>query len=266
MVKKMNLWEEFKIEHGETIKLQIGALSVWIEHRGEEYLFTYAYGDDNNDLSVTTLKTSDTVPDDLTWSRYIVQNSSIKFKLAPVLPDRAVVVNPEFPVTLAPNSDVLFFMSIPLWVKILSGSKKMVEFLEIPSQVLSNTWFGDSMNGELCYALTTRALINVEGHGVQPQRIVCPVRILNKELNAFDFQSLCVHVEHLKVYSGTKHLWSNEVTITYKGNEQPSEVRYIDRVPKYEKDCVLLSLERQPAQKRIISRSFSLLKSFTTFD
>ncbi len=64
----------------------------------------------------------------------------------------------------------------------MAGSKKKVQFLETPSQVLSNTWFGDTMTAEPCYALKTRALRNVD--------------------------------------------------------EQPSEIRYVDRVPKHEKNCV----------------------------
>jgi hypothetical protein len=77
-------------------------------------------------------------------------------------------------------------------VRVLSGNKKKVRFLEIPSQTLSNTWFGDTMNGELCYALTTRALRKVEEHVTLPERIICPVRILNNGNEALDFQSLCV--------------------------------------------------------------------------
>ena len=263
----MSIWDEFQIGNGETVNCKIGSLSLWIEHRDEEYLISHTYIDeDANVLSATQVRDTGDVPQDLSWNRYIVQDPSIKFQLVPALPDRAVVVSPEFSIKLAPNSDVVFFMSLPVWVQIMAGSKKKVLFMEIPSQILSNTWFGDAMTGELCYALTTRALRNVEEHGVRPQLIVCPVRILNREHDAFDFQSLSVHVEHLKVYSGPRHLWSNEVNITYKGKEQPSEIRYIVRIPNYEKNCVLLSLERQPVQKRIISRSFSLLKTFTTFD
>lgn len=263
----MNMWDEFQIENGKTINLIIGSLSIWIERRGEEYLFAWAYSDENvKALSGIQVKDAGDVPEDLSWNRYFVQDPSTKLQLVPTLPERAVVVSPEFPVKLAPNANVLFFISIPLWVQIMTGSKKGVQFLEIPSQVLSNTWFGDSMTGELCYALKTRALRTLEEHGDHTPRIICPVRILNRGYDPLDFQSLCVHVEHLRVYGSAEHLWSNDVTITYKGDEQPSEIRYVDKVPKHEKKCVLLSPERVPTQKNILIKSFSLIKTFTAID
>jgi hypothetical protein len=263
----MNIWDEFQIENGEMINWKIGSLYLWMEHRDEEYLISHAYSEeDTHVLSSTQVKVPEDVPEDLSWNRYIVKDPSTKFQLMPALPDRAVVVSPEFPIKLAPNSDVVFYMSIPIWVQIIAGNKKKVLFIEIPSLVLSNTWFGDAMTGELCYALTTRALRKVEDHGELRHRIICPVRILNRGSEPLDFQSLCVHVEHLRVFCGAEHLWSNEVSIIYRGDEQPSEVRYEAYIPNYEKECVILSSERVASQKSIISKSFSLIKSFATFD
>jgi hypothetical protein len=89
---------------------------------------------------------------------------------------------------------------------------------------------------------------------------------MNRGQVPLDFQSLCVHVEHLRVYRGSNHLWTNEVNITYKGDEQPSEIRYVDRIPKFEEPSMLISREREPSQKKIISKSFSIIKTITTFD
>ena len=263
----MNMWDEFQIENGETINWKIGSLSLWMENRDEEYLISHAYNDEDiNVLSATQVRDPADVPEDLSWNRYIVQDSSTTFQLVPALPDRAVVVSPEFPIKLAPNSDVVFYMSIPIWIQIVAGNKKKVLFLEIPSLILSNTWFGDAMTGELCYALTTRALRKMEDHGDLRHRIICPVHILNRGSEPLDFQSLCVHVEHLRVFGGAEHLWSNDVSIIYRGDEQPSEIRYEEKIPKHEKECIVLSSERVPSQKSIISKSFSFIKSFTTFD
>lgn len=263
----MNMWDEFQIENGETINWQIGSLSLWMEHRDEEFLISQTYSDEDiNVLSATQVRDHGDLPEDLSWNRYIVQDPSTKFQLVPALPDRAVVVSPEFPIKLAPNSDVVFYMSIPVSVQIMAGNKKKVLFKEIPSLVLSNTWFGDAMTGELCYALTTRALRKVEDHGDLRHRIICPVRILNRGSEPLDFQNLCVHVEHLRVFGCAEHLWSNDVSIINRGDEQPSEIRYEDKIPQYETECVILSSERVPSQKNIISKSFSFIKSFTAFD
>jgi hypothetical protein len=263
----MNFWDEFQIENGSTLNCKIGNLSLWIEQRDEEYLIAPDYVDDDKAVaSATMVENPGEVPENLSWNRYIVQEPSATFQLTPALPDRAVVVRPEFPIKLAPNSASVFYVSIPVWVQIRAGKKQNIMLMEIPSLVLSNTWFGDSMSGELCYALTTRAIKNIEEMSDVAHRIICPVHIQNSGSDLLDFQRLCIHVEHLRVYSGTHHLWSNEVTITYVGNEQPNEIGYEDRTPEYEKRCAILATERVPVQKSIIKRGFSFIKSFTSFD
>ncbi len=263
----MRLWDEVQIEQGNIVNWKLGSLSLWIEHRNKEYLISHVYTEEEAKVaSVTQVSTQRDLPEDLSWNRYIVQDPSARFQLVPSLPDRAVVVSPEFPIKLAPKSGAVFYMSIPLWVQIMLGTKKKILLMEIPSQILSNTWFGDSMTGELCYALTTRARRGVEETAEMKHRIICPVHVRNSGTDPLDFQKLCVHVEHLKIYGGTRYLWSNEVFITYMGEEQPSEVRYEEKMPKFEEECVVLSLEREPAQKNIIVRSFSFFKSVTSFD
>jgi hypothetical protein len=263
----MRPWDEVQIEQGSIMNWKFGSLSLWIEHRNEEYLISHVYTEeDTKGASVIQVRDQKDVPEDLLWNRYIVQDTSAKFQLVPALPNRAVVVSPEFPIKLAPKSGTVFYMSIPLWVQIMTGTKKKTLLMEIPSQILSNTWFGDALTGELCYALTTRARREVAETAEMEHRIICPVHVWNSGTDPLDFQKLCVHVEHLRVYGGTRHLWSNEVSITYMGEEHPSEIRYEERMPKNEKECQVLSMEREPAQKNIISKSFSFFKSITTFD
>ena len=37
-----------------------------------------------------------------------------------------------------------------------AGGVRQVQVFEEPLAVMSNTWFGDPVNGELCYVLATR--------------------------------------------------------------------------------------------------------------
>ncbi len=96
-------------------------------------------------------------PENLTWNRYIYKSELNIIRFVPYLPDRPVVVDPESPIRILPDNSALFFVSIPSWIRIFTGTQEKIMLLEVPAEVLSNTWFGDPMEGELCYSLKTLA-------------------------------------------------------------------------------------------------------------
>jgi len=262
----MDTWEQIKLERDETYRWQIGPLSLWAQLQDDEYLITSQYTDEETDESQCGPVSSDQVPEDLTWSRFIVREPSIGIRLRPALPDRPVVVSPELPIKLTSNSKAVFYVSIPVWVQVTTGKGEESLLMEIPSRVLSNTWFGDTMTGELCYDLSTRARREFEKETSIDHLVLCPVSVRNDGSDPLDFQKLSVHVENLRVYRGKRRLWSNEVGITYMGGDQPAEIRYSERKPNFEEGCELVNRERVPVQRSILRKSFGFIKSFTVSD
>jgi hypothetical protein len=263
----MNIWETHKLERGICSICTIGALRIWIELKDMEYRIAFEYLSEETELGGWAVAGEDCAPTEgIIWNRIVIHDDSQTVQLVPALPDRPIVVSPEFPIKIIPGEEVLFYLSIPMWVRIFCGDKKQNLLLTVPSTVLSNTWFGDVTTGELCYSLKTRARLHLDLSEQNPLRSVCPVLVSNLGLEQLDFQKLCVHVEHLRLYRGTTHFRTNGVNIDYLSGDQPGTVNFSKNPPSDGEDFALISEERTPAEQNILRRSFSFIKSITISD
>ena len=153
------------------------------------------------------------------------------------------------------DKEALFYVSFPIWLKIEAGDDQLIELCDVPSAVRSNTWFGDTMEGELCYSLMTRARRQIEDTDHPVYKALCPVRIRNASEDRLDVERFCLHVEHLSLFQSTHLLWTNEVTITFQGEDQISKIDYARQKPKLGSDLKLLTAPRTPLKETLLKRS-----------
>ncbi|MBN2322768.1 MAG: DUF432 domain-containing protein [Spirochaetes bacterium] len=266
----MKLWEPSSLEHERDYCWCIGPLYLWIKRSADEWLLAFKQLTEDDLLEEVADTVADMMekPKEIEWTRFILAGESSDVQLLPVLHDRAVVVDSETAVKILPGNRALFYVSIPVWIRVtVSGTKKKrITLTEIRTVNLSNTWFGDPMTGELGYSLTTRARRSLEESSPLSYRAICPVLVKNTASEPLDFKKLCIHVEHLRVYAGKERLWTNEVTITYTGADQPTLIDFSDSPPQREKDCLLLSEERIPVTRSLLKKSVGILKYFTSFE
>ncbi len=263
----MSLWEPITIESKTGRCIRLGAISLWLHHERDEWHIAVERATDG-EIEPTeqhaTIEES-TPPEDLDWQRWVVTGESPIVQLTPIMPDRPIVVRPESQIGIHHNSKAVFFVSIPIWLRIHVGKDKAQKLCEIPSAVLSNIWFGDPMSGELCYSLRTRARRDLDAGPTQPHCAVCPVTLHNGSTEDLDFERLCIRVAHLRVYESPKQLWTNAVTVSFRGVEQVSDISYEDRPPKWESVGKPLSDAREPVKANVFQRSFGNVRSFAGF-
>jgi hypothetical protein len=259
----MTLWDPIELERNKSYSWRIGPLRLWIRNNGTEWLESHLYTPEKEEEERLAVAQTAEKPPQTEWSRLICGECSNKLRILPLLPDRPVVVGSSTVLKVLPDCSARFFVMIPLWLSLQVGEADRTTLMEIPSVVLSNTWFGGLTIGELCYSLKTTAHMTLDGVAPPPHVLVCPVHLNNTAGTPLDFQKLCIHVEHLKVYSNDSRLWTNEVNITYEGVNLLSSVKYSDTAPAFEENCRLVSNERVPAEKNIFRKSFSFLRYFT---
>ena len=183
------------------------------------------------------------------------------------MPDRSVVARPDSPVKVPAAHDAQFFVSIPIWIRVLVRGRrqKEVQLCEVPSRALSNTWFGDPMTGELCYSLTTRARRTADAEETPPNCAVVPVRIHNRSTDMLELERLCIRVEHLQIYPGESELWTSGIHVNYRGADQISGVDYESKAPTWEPVGPALCKPRQPVSRNMLKRTFSDFRAWTDF-
>jgi hypothetical protein len=261
----MDLWSPVEVEKEKVYYWQIAQLKLWISKAADEIYVAHEQASDVSVEQKVVIAAERKKPEKIEWNRFIVEERSSIIQLNPAVPDRAVVVGSEAPVKILPETKAMFFVGIPIWVRLYIGENKKKEVSEIPTVILSNTWFGDPTGGVLCYGIKSRALRTMDELEESPGKAVCTVVVHNKSEVQLDFQKFCIHVENLKLYRGTKRLWTNEVSIDFFGEDQPSQIVLSQKKPEIEKDCTLICEERVPASTSLLQKSAGLFKYFTDF-
>jgi hypothetical protein len=253
----MNIWQNFQITDNRCYLHQVGPLKIWIRRQNDEWMV--ASINDAGQTEETHASVVENIPEGLEWYRYVLSGSCKTVELTPVTPDRSVIVRPESILKIESGARALFFVLIPVWIKIVIGTRRKHPLDELPCKVLSNTWFGEPHEGELCYYLKTWAKRSLDGLTPRPHQMVCPVEIKNGSSSDLVFKRLCIRTGFLSIYQGASWLWTNKVFVQFRGVNQTSKIKYDNDIPDFEPDCRLIGL---PRQKPV--RDFSI-KSFDNF-
>ena len=260
-MKYEGLWEPIRIEKDETLSIQLGSLNLWI-HRGEKewHVASEHRANEMERLSVARGREMT----NLDWTRWVVNEQVDEVKLHPCMPDRRVIVRAEMPVRRLPNQSVQFYIGVPVWV-VVSLDDRFRNLTEVPSMVLSNSWFGPTTDGELCYAMRTTAKLRQEDLQPHPHRAVVPFEIRNLSDETLDFTRLCLHMHNLRIYQGRERMWTNQGRATYRGEDKWSRVVYARGVPPFDEARRLIGKAREPVDRSAILRTFDNWKNLADF-
>jgi hypothetical protein len=233
----MNYWQPVKIEDEKCYVTRLGSLEVKLVKTGNElklresFLTEEEKNEEDWEQVAVPLQPGEK-PYSSIWKRWVVPLDELILKLVPILPDRPILVQPESQIQLLPGSETTFYVSLPVWLRITTGEGMVIT--DIPTQILSNTWFGEPHEGELCYAVKSTARTEIGNRIIKPYVAICPIRIENQSPGNFAFQRLSVHTEYLGIYAGIKHLWTNRIEVRIEGEDQRSIIDISESAPKIE--------------------------------
>lgn len=259
------LWEPAAFKENALYRCDFSTLTVWLKRSGEDWYLASRKSDKETPPSPLREIKGRRIPKDLNFSRWVVGSDLSTVQFIPAMPDRSIVVRPAAALKVPAGRDALFFTSIPVWIRVTAGSPEGITLCELPSLILSNTWFGEPTAGELCYALRTRAVRTLEEIETRAYSAVCPITVRNRAPKELSFERLCVQVEHLSVYQGPDRLWTNELEVRFQGEEQSSQITIGREAPGFAEQPTKVCDARQPAEKTLLRQSFSVLRSLTGF-
>lgn len=261
----INPWQVYTLEPDLCYHAVIGSLHVWIKHVHQDWYVAHERELKESGSAKLNISRDRKKQAGLTWNRWATGEGKNRVQLIPAMPDRPVVLRPEHLLKVTAGSKTFFFIALPVWVRIEVGLENPVTLCELSTEVLSNTWFGDTTAGELCYALKTAAAGILDEVRPKVHQAICPVSITNKSLAELDFQSLCVRTEHLSIYRGSSALWTNQVEVEFRGVGQVSRINFSKDVLQYKEVGEIIFKARKPVSKNLVKKSFHFLKNITGF-
>jgi hypothetical protein len=247
-------WASVPLKVGQSWHYAVGPLSLYLQRMENQWLLAFDRANCEETQSRLISEEVEQFPETLLATRYIFGQSPASFCLTPVLLDRPVVVKTRHPVQVPPGENVTFYISSPVAVKI-QLEQSSVPLMEIPTQRLSDTWFGPSTQvGELCYAAKTHARHSRSEVPLRPHRAVTPVNVSNRSDDLLSVDKLSIPVTHLAVYGqpdGT--LWTSPLSLKHTHGEQLA-VLEVGASPS---GAEVLSPARTPLQKGGLVRAFT---------
>ena len=197
-------WGRYRLEAGQAALWTIGSLRLAVRRLANEWQIAC---DQNTMADPETTEWSQQVAqvdlaelDYANLERYILRETGEELILKPALADRPVVTRPVTPLYVPAGAEATIFVSTPLWVTIETGEPPQ-SLKELPSQRLSDTWFGPStMEGEFCYAGQTFARLNLENIPRRVHRAITQVIVHNRTASQLLVERLSLPLPYLSLF------------------------------------------------------------------
>ena len=233
-------WKTYTCEEGVLYLWQVGPLKVWCKRSSLEWQLAHELVEDE-ELTEHLWQSSDQEPEGLSWQKWTLSKSHENIVFRPVMSDRPLVVKTLTPTHIPAGMKAVFYVNIPLCAMIeIKKDSETTELTSFSSVTLSDTWFGNNFEGDLCYALKTRAVRLAEDLKPQPHRALCPIFIANKANETLPLQKICIRAKYLNIYSSDGPFWTNQISVSFHGKGIPSKVYYESIPPAKLKDPVLI--------------------------
>jgi hypothetical protein len=179
--------------------------------------------------------------------------------VAPVLPDRAVVVRPEQPLTLLGGEEAALYVAIPVWLRLRVAGER--ELVEVPVQRLQETWFGPSpVVGELCYATRTSARLQPGNLPPRAHHAVCRVGLSNRAASPLPLERLSLPVHHLDLWwHRERGLWTRGLEVERTADGRMASLRFGEGPPDIVHGAEPVGEARQAEPKLALVRALGAL-------
>ncbi len=253
---------------GSCVRWNIGALRLHAERYEQEWHILPVYEEKESEESSFAVLERQDKPQSSDWRHYLM-SAGDWLHPAPLMMDKPVVIRPDRTLVLSPGERTHFFIALPVWIRLKAASSESdangKKLFECPLVQMQNTWFGDPVSGEQCYFAESRLYLDFAQLPFSAARAICPLWISNESDKELPFDRICVHTDMLGIYRGETRLWTNEVSVVFKGNDQTTQIQTSRSAPAFERTDATLAEPQQTGDAWHIKRTFSLLKSYTGF-
>lgn len=253
---EQQIWGTVTLEEDEIHFLHLGDLYVWLKIRNSEIWIAYCYQGEVSEPIVETAP-----PAAISWARWAHGAGQHTLQISPAMADLPLIVHSDYSLKISPRTRIQVFSRVPVWVAI-SVPNSNYTLIELPASKLSKTWFGSPIEGELCYHTNTKARRNLANIEPEPYLVCCPITISNQSSGVLDFERFCFRVERLGIYAYNGALWSDETEITYRGEEQNSDVIMTGKLPEGIEKQMQLAKPRNLIRTSLATRTFRRFFNF----
>lgn len=253
-------WREtHTLETGESLTLRLGELRLVAERLDSEWNFYWSHDSAvERGADFERGRAGTGAGEHASNCRYPFREMLSAIRFEPGLADRPLVIRPVMPLYIPPAESLKLWVSSPVWCRvILCGPREVALNLDLPTVVLSETWFGpDTLNGEVGYASRTRARMTAgaESQDCAGHRARTPIVIHNEVSEIIKIERLNLPLESCSLYEEPGGLMTETVLWQQQSRGQKGGIRLI--APDAARR---ITAPRKPGSETVLSRAFGLL-------
>jgi len=193
-------WGTYDFADGDCRGWHIGPLRLIARREATDWVLAHASEEDPLASALEIDQPCESVTDDtLQQARFAFQTEQTQLDISLRLADRPFSVRPEHPVSVPSGQAVTIYITTPIWLHLCVGAKRIF-LTEIATYRPSDSWFGNTRSGELCYATRTRAKSRMADLPHPPHRATTPVRVINKATETLRIEQLKLPMPNLALY------------------------------------------------------------------
>jgi len=228
-LKEIPWWGAFDLVVDTIGHWRLAGLMVWIEAKPGEWRIHRVAGTDPMDEHAS-YEIVDSFPLYVDATHVAVGKRSHAIRVLPILGDRDVVARPETTTIVIRGDSIDFFVSTPISASIETPDQ--FQLMEVPSYRPSDTWFGDKLDGELCYASKLKAYTHLSRVKFRAARAVTKITVRNLQKTNITLERLRIPAPNLSLYlDESNNFWTEDVVLTVGLDDVPS-MRIVNGPPK----------------------------------
>lgn len=246
-------WRTYSSEEGSAQTIECGPLQVYLQWSANEIWIASRY------KAWPSSAGDDEAAGELSWSRWALNVNDTDIQVLPALPSTPILLKPEDPYRIVPGASARIYTRIPLWLQ-LRTAKSRALLVEIPTVIMSNTWFGSTVDGERCLSHNSSVRRFLTDDFFLPHLASCTLDVKNSAPRELMFEKICLRTENLTLYDHKGNIWTDVTTITYKGVGGDGEVAMSGKPPKEVEGATIVSKPRVHKGSNFAVRTFELLR------
>jgi hypothetical protein len=243
------LWAHHPVPREGDLALRIGPLELTGQRRGDE-------------LRLRWWRVGEPRPKPRTWTRWATPESwDGSIWLSPALPDRLVVVEPDVEFRLVQGARARLYVRVPLSLQVSIEAKARTPLLQLPTVVMSDTWWGSLEEGELGYALPTFGRRQLSDVDYEDHLCICTLQLENRSTEDLRVDKIALRTRHLSLYADGPRIWSDVTRVRYLGDDTGSRIRIVSGAPDEAGAAKLATPSRERPERSFTARTFARLRS-----
>nr|WP_321485801.1 DUF432 domain-containing protein [uncultured Draconibacterium sp.] len=251
-MEKLSIYGKKQLDSGESALIDYKIFTLGIK-RNDEGWYINSFDDTHDEQEINTSEIVD--------GTYFHSGKSNNLILTPALPEKPMVFKSSR-IIISPKQRLTFFVKIPLILQVYASKKQDENLLaEFPLQHVSNTWFGEPVNGEVAFALESDHYLDFKTIEADERFAICPITIFNNDKAALEIERLIIRVDQMHLLKFGNHLVTSQVKLEYRGKDHLSSVSYGFAKAFHGENHEIVAKPRNPEGKSLLKINFHFIKN-----